>query len=73
MAIDTEDKRRSAISGRPFGIFYPVPDGSIAGEDKWHSLGFYSGIAISGVVAVLNFFKPKLKNVTRKTRMKFDG
>ena len=35
MAIDSEDKRRSAIR------ILPIPDGSIAGLDKQHAIGHY--------------------------------
>jgi len=41
MAIDTENKRRSAISSRPSNMFYHVPDGTINADDRRQGLGFY--------------------------------
>ncbi len=38
MAINTEDRRRSAV-----GIL-PIADGTISGVDKQHTAGFYRGI-----------------------------
>ena len=58
MAIDTENKRRSASNW--ICLIPPVPDGTIADTDKQHVAGFYSGIAalsawtkivIQGIVA----------------------
>lgn len=51
MAIDTANKRRSAISSRPLNIHLPIPDGTIDISDRRHSLGFYSGLA--GVAAII--------------------
>lgn len=53
MAIDTENKRRSAL-GLASDMFtiYPVPDGSVDTEDRPHAAGFYSGITYSSEVAV---------------------
>ncbi len=45
MAIDTEDKRRSAQSF-PWGLsIRPVADGTVGTTDRAHETGFYSGIA----------------------------
>lgn len=41
MAIDTEDKRRSASSVLPFLVTPPVPDGEIDTTDRRHIAGFY--------------------------------
>jgi len=47
MAIDTEDKRRSAMA-RIYGVIgagiAPVPDGTIDASDRAHITGFYRGI-----------------------------
>ena len=42
MAIDSENKRRSVSNW--FCRIPPAPDGAIAGVDKQHIAGFYSGI-----------------------------
>ena len=42
--IDTENKRRSAMS-LPWDIIFPVPDGSIDAADRRHLVGLYSGLA----------------------------
>lgn len=45
MAIDTEDKRRSAISVSPGIRILPIADGAIAQSD-WQAVGkVYRGIA----------------------------
>ena len=49
MAIDTRDKRCSAIATRSFNIVLPVSDGDISTTDRKHVLGLYSGI-LSGLV-----------------------
>lgn len=45
MAIDTEDKRRSAASRGLWKRCFPVPDGTISGVDKQHAASRYRGIA----------------------------
>ena len=46
MAVDTENKRRSASDFYLFVIF-PVPDGTIGAADREQATGIYSGILIS--------------------------
>lgn len=43
MAVDTENKRRSAPNFYPF-VIAPVPDGTIGGADREQATGIYSGI-----------------------------
>lgn len=50
MAIDTEDKRRSALNE---GIL-PVADGSVDQQDRPHSVWIYRGINITGAVTITN-------------------
>lgn len=45
MAIDTQNKRRSASSRGPSVRIAPVPDGEIAGVDRQQIVGRYCGIA----------------------------
>lgn len=45
MAIDTRNKRASAIRHR-----YPLPDGAITIADRRQRAGFYSGLASVAVV-----------------------
>jgi hypothetical protein len=48
MAIDTRDKRDSAIHvGLPWRMRFPVPDGSLPGADRQHAAFLYRGIAVS--------------------------
>ena len=54
MAIDTEDKRRSAISTMPGIRILPVADGAIIQADWQHTAKIYRGIAAgAGSPAVL--------------------
>lgn len=48
MAIDTENKRRSAGSLSYF-IVMPEPDGSVDTEDRPHASGIYSGLSYTAV------------------------
>jgi len=43
MAIDTENKKRSATSFITFPVF-PIPDGDINEGDRAHIAGFYRGL-----------------------------
>lgn len=46
MALDTRDKRDSAIHiGLPWRARFPVPDGSINAGDRLHFARLYRGIA----------------------------
>jgi hypothetical protein len=53
MAIDTEDKRRSALSVMPGIRILPIADGSITQPDWQHVGKLYRGIAAGGVPAVI--------------------
>lgn len=49
MAIDTRDKRSSAINiGSPWRGMLPLPDGAINQGDRQHVAFLYRGIAASG-------------------------
>jgi len=48
MAIDSQNKRRSAISDMELEALMPLPDGVIDKYDRKHLAGFYSGIAAAG-------------------------
>jgi len=48
VAIDSENKRRSAMTDMEFEGLMPVPDGIIDKYDRKHVMGFYSGIEASG-------------------------
>lgn len=53
MAIDTRDKRSSAIHiGQPWRGQYPLPDSSINQADRQHVALLYRGIAAGGAAAV---------------------
>ncbi len=43
MAVDTENKRRSASDFYPF-VIAPVPDGTVGTSDREQAAGIYSGI-----------------------------
>jgi len=45
MAVDTENKRRSAPDFFPF-VIAPVPDGTIGAADREQATGIYSGIPL---------------------------
>ena len=45
MAIDSEDKRRSATQ-MPWMHIAPVPDGTIDAQDRIHATGYYAGITV---------------------------
>ena len=47
MAIDTENKRRSALGIWGASRILPVPDNSMTIEDRWH-LWLYRGLAAIG-------------------------
>ena len=51
MAIDNEDKRRSAISIH-WHPFYPVAIGTIEAPDRAQAAGFYSGAAAVAIIPV---------------------
>lgn len=51
MAIDTEDKRRSASDFYLF-VISPVPDGSVGAADREQATGIYSGITISIIIGI---------------------
>ncbi len=54
MAVDTADKRNSAIGmGLPWRNQYPIPDGSIASGDRQHIGWVYRGIAAGAIIASL--------------------
>lgn len=58
MAIDSENKRRSAQGyAGPFGVIGPRPDGSLANEaDRRHAAGFYAGQLVA--LAVIAWLAP---------------
>lgn len=62
MAIDTENKRRSAANW--ICRIPPAPDGSISGVDREHVAGFYCGIP-SGT--------PKLPELLDLTLLNLEG
>lgn len=43
MAVDTENKRRSAFNACLFSVM-PVPDGTIDCYDRIHVAGYYAGL-----------------------------
>ena len=50
MAIDTAEKRASALSyGRP-GFVLPIPSGTVGQGARQHALGLYSGILAAAPV-----------------------
>lgn len=50
MAIDTRQKRFSMMNfGEGDQVLFEA-DGSVDADDRAHLLGFYSGIALSGIV-----------------------
>jgi hypothetical protein len=51
MAIDTENKRRSAMPLYSMLTVPPIPDGAIDSSDRAHARWLYAGINYSGVVA----------------------
>lgn len=52
MAIDSLAKRYSAINIGEESLTFPQPDGAIAGVERQHLLGLYSGISVSaGVIS----------------------
>jgi hypothetical protein len=55
MAIDTENKRRSAAGFFLFNI-NPVPDGTISSYDREHVAGVYSGIAAQSLLRLIKVF-----------------
>lgn len=56
MAVDTEDRRRSAMQF-PFTTVLPVADGTISGADKQHIVWLYRGILASGATVDHQMFK----------------
>jgi len=50
MAIDSEDKRRSAQYGTPGGTVRPIADGSIGTQDRPHCIWLYRGLSYSAPV-----------------------
>jgi len=67
MAIDTEDKRRSALSWGLINIHYPVPEGSMVTADRPHVIGIYRGITISTAEALNLFNTSVINNISSKT------
>jgi hypothetical protein len=56
MAIDTANKRFSMMNfGRPPTSPLFPPSGSITEGDRYHLLNLYSGITLSGAVAVTKY------------------
>ncbi len=53
MAIDTEDKRRSAYISLGLYNIQPVADGSQGSADRTHNRWFYRGIATAAPPLVL--------------------
>ena len=51
MAVDTENRRRSACQF-PIIPVYVVPDGAIAGADRMHIAWLYRGVFVAAVAAV---------------------
>lgn len=53
MAIDTKEKRRSALDfGKFCGTGMPIPTGNIQEPQRAHILNLYSGIAVVSIVTV---------------------
>ncbi len=49
MAIDSETKRRAAISaGIPFIVLMPVSDGTISAADRQMMADVYPGVTVAG-------------------------
>jgi len=55
MAVDTENKRRSASNFYPF-VVIPIPDGSVCVADREQVTGIYSGIPIPTSAIVGSIF-----------------
>lgn len=54
MAIDTRDKRASAIGiGLPFRVL-PLPDASVSAEDRLHLAHLYRGIASAAIEGIFD-------------------
>ena len=47
MAIDSQDKRRSAQGYGLFAYVYPVADGAVGTSDRPHVAGLYRGLSYS--------------------------
>jgi len=62
MAVDTENKRRSAI-GLPIPTAMPEPDGTIDDNDRMHVIGIYSGIDPGAAAVPVNRKKGLLLGV----------
>ncbi len=61
MAIDTENKRRSAIRWHPNLNIFPVPDGDISVFDRRHAAGRYRGLPVPvGLGGTLNLNRSML-------------
>ncbi len=61
MAIDTENKRRSAIRWHPNLNVFPVPDGDISIFDRRHAAGRYRGLPVPvGLGGTLNLNRSTL-------------
>jgi len=52
MAIDTENKRRSALS-KIWYKFFPVPDGTIDTGDRRQAAGYYRGIVTAAPATIV--------------------
>lgn len=68
MAIDTRDKRASALARRlGFLVIGPTPDGAFSAADRAHLAGLYRGIAITAEV-IPDFVPPPIGAVTHPGR-----
>ena len=64
MAIDTEDKRRAAISaGIPFIILTPVADGSIGSADRAMLADVYGGVSFAEEISVGDIIHGMVKQI----------
>lgn len=66
MALDTRDKRASAINvASPWRGLLPVPDGSLNQADRQHVAFLYRGIAAGGAAPAPTLFTLALLGVGR--------
>lgn len=63
MAIDTLNKRKSAINVRWIGRNYPEPDGSLANDlDRQHMAGVYAGFTPQGGIGMASNIRSSIIN-----------
>ena len=62
MAVDSENKRRSAIS-MPFLAVAPVADGTIDAQDREQATWIYSGITLAAPAVAIGIRKGLLLGV----------